>query len=107
MNVILEGKIWNYFTFMQPLQWLSRNIEKSRGLPEVIIVLYDGVSDLNTVHSTVSECLFQQDGAQSWVKILPNILQQTRLTKLNCILYQLQIIAIRILQYNNSIKKID
>ena len=36
-------------------------------LPEVIIVLYDGVPYLNAVHATMTESLFEEDGTQTRV----------------------------------------
>ena len=69
--------------------------------PEVIVVLYDGVPDLDAVHAAVAEGLFEQHGAEAGVEALAHVLQQARLPELDRVLDQLQVIAVRVLQKNS------
>ena len=66
-------------------------------LPELIIVLYDGVSYLNAVHTAVTESLFEEDRTETRVQRLPNILQQAGLTELDGVLYEFEVVGVRVL----------
>ena len=66
--------------------------------PEVIVVLYDGVSDLDAVHAAVAEGLLEQHGAEAGVEALAHVLQQARLPELDRVLDQLQVVAVRVLR---------
>ena len=69
--------------------------------PEVIVVLYDGVPDLDAVHAAVAEGLFEQHGAEAGVEALAHVLQQARLPELDRVLDQLEVVAVRVLQKNS------
>ena len=71
-------------------------------LPELIIVLYDGVSYLNAVHTTVTESLFEKDRTETWVQRLANILQQAGLPELDGVLYEFEVVGVRILSKRAS-----
>ena len=66
-------------------------------LPEVIIVLYDGVPYLNAVHTAVTESLFEKDRTETRVQSLANILQQAGLTELYGVLYEFEVVGVRVL----------
>lgn len=53
---------------------------------EVFWVLNDIVSQPDVVHTLLSEGQLLEDGVKNWVKLLPNVLQKDRCTKLNGVL---------------------
>lgn len=53
---------------------------------KVLGVLNDIISQPDVVHTLLSEGQLLEDGVKNWVKLLPNILQKYRCTKLNGVL---------------------
>ena len=86
--------------------------------PEVIIILDDGVSNLNAVHTSVSEGLLEKDRSKSFkirirrnkkyiwkhtrIEVLANVLQQTGLTELDRVLDEFEIVWVGVLQLKQN-----
>ena len=70
---------------------------------EVLVVGNDGVSELDDEAAGLSEGLFEEDGLQGGVQLLPHVLQQTRLPEPNRILKTPQEILIRELDHIHTV----